>query len=98
MSTSTMFCSNSYDDIFCDVPTSADEQFKTDRVPGADFDEVTYADDRICISRNIPAISKFVEMIGTEKHTCRKCLGTSFSQNKKTTLRTSQRGRGEGGG
>ena len=47
--------------MFIDVHTTMDEQLSRHRVPGADFDEVTYADDTICISRSIPAMNNFVE-------------------------------------
>ena len=35
-------------------------------MPGADFDEVTYADDTICISRCIKTMNKCIETIETE--------------------------------
>ena len=41
--------------LFHDVHKNIDDTLSRGRVPGADFDEVTYADDTICISRNIAA-------------------------------------------
>ena len=43
-----------------------DNELKKHRVPGADFDEVTYADDTICISRCIKTINEFIESIEIE--------------------------------
>ena len=37
--------------LFHDVHQKMDNELKEHRAPGADFDEVTYADDTICISR-----------------------------------------------
>jgi hypothetical protein len=39
--------------LFHDVHQKMDNELKKHRVPGADFDEVTYADDTICIPRCI---------------------------------------------
>ena len=36
--------------MFHDVRQETDKYLENQRVPGADFDEVTYADDTICIS------------------------------------------------
>ena len=46
-----------------------DNELKKHRVPGADFDEVTYADDTICISRCIKTMNEFIESIETEGFT-----------------------------
>ena len=43
-----------------------DNELKKHRVPGADFDEVTYADDTICISRCIKTMNEFIESIEIE--------------------------------
>jgi len=43
-----------------------DETLQRHRVPGADFDEVTYADDTICISRSPTAMNKFIKAIEEE--------------------------------
>ena len=43
-----------------------DNELKKHRVPGADFDEVTYADDTTCISRCIKTMNEFIESIEIE--------------------------------
>jgi hypothetical protein len=52
--------------LFHDIHQTMDEELKKHRVPGADFDEVTHADDTICISRCIKTLDKFVETIENE--------------------------------
>ena len=49
--------------LFHDVHKNIDDTLSRGRVSGADFDEVTYADDTICISRNIAAMNKFIAQI-----------------------------------
>ena len=44
-----------------DVLQETDRYLSNQRVPGADFDEVTYADDIICISTDSMAMNKFLE-------------------------------------
>ena len=52
--------------LFHDVHKKTDETIKKHRVPGAEFDEVTYADDTICISTNTKANNKVLEHIEIE--------------------------------
>jgi len=52
--------------MFHDVHEQVDDTMKRHRVPGAEFDEVTYADDTICISRSETAMNLFVEHIERE--------------------------------
>ena len=52
--------------MFHDVHEKTDEILRRNRVPGADFDEVTYADDTICISTSTKAINEFVKLIEIE--------------------------------
>ena len=52
--------------MFYDVHQETDRCLKENRVPGADFDEVTYADDTICISTDTKALNKFLEAIEWE--------------------------------
>ena len=47
--------------LFYDVHQKLDTELARNRVPGADFDEVTYADDTICISRSREATSNFLK-------------------------------------
>ena len=49
--------------MFHDVHQVMDRKLIRHRVPGADFDEVTYADDTVCISRDIEAMNKFINTI-----------------------------------
>ena len=49
--------------LFHDVHEETDKLLKNNRVPGAEFDEVTYADDTICISTNTEALHEFVKNI-----------------------------------
>jgi len=49
-----------------DVHSKIDERLTRHRVPGADFDEVTYADDTICISRCATVMNEFIQTIETE--------------------------------
>ena len=53
--------------MFHDVHHIMDRQLINHRVPGADFDEVTYADDTVCISKDIEAMNKFIESIEKEE-------------------------------
>ena len=52
--------------MFHDVHQETDRYLESHRVPGADFDEVTYADDTICISTDTRAMNKFLEAIEWE--------------------------------
>jgi len=52
--------------MFYDVHQETDTYLSNQRVPGADFDEVTYADDTICISTETKAMNKFLEAIEWE--------------------------------
>ena len=52
--------------LFHDVHQKMDHGLVRKRVPGADFDEVTYADDTICISRSIATMNKFIKSIEEE--------------------------------
>ena len=52
--------------MFYDVHQETDRHLKENRVPGADFDEVPYADDTICISTDTKALNKFLEAIEWE--------------------------------
>ena len=47
--------------MFYDVHQETDRYLSNQRVPGAGFDEVTYADDTICISTDTMAMNKFLE-------------------------------------
>jgi hypothetical protein len=49
--------------LFYDAHQKLDTEFARNRVPGADFDEVTYADDTICISRSIKAANNFTKQL-----------------------------------
>ena len=49
--------------LFHDAHRETNEQLRDHRVPGADFDEVTYADDTICITRDTEAKNEFVKNI-----------------------------------
>ena len=49
-----------------DIHHEFDGDLITSRIPGADFDEVTYADDTICISTDTMAMNKFLEAIEWE--------------------------------
>ena len=52
--------------LFHDVHQKMDHKLTRNRIPGADFDEVTYADDTICISRSITTMSEFIKSIEEE--------------------------------
>ena len=52
--------------MFHDVHQETGKYLSKQRVPGADFDEVTYADDTICISTDTKAMNKFLEAIEWE--------------------------------
>ena len=52
--------------MFHDVHQETDKYLENQRVPGADFDEVTYADDTICISTDTKAMNKLLEAIEWE--------------------------------
>ena len=43
--------------MFHDVHQKTDNRLNKHRVPGAEFDEVTYADDTICISTDTRALN-----------------------------------------
>ena len=63
--------------IFHDVHQETDRYLANHRVPGADFDEVTYADDTICISTDTLAMNTFLEAIEWEG------FGYGLTLNKK---------------
>ena len=52
--------------MFHDVHQETDRILSQQRVPGAEFDEVTYADDTICITTETKAMNKFLEAIEWE--------------------------------
>jgi len=52
--------------LFHDVHQKLDHKLSRKRVPGADFDEVTYADDTICITRSISTMNDFIKQIEDE--------------------------------
>ena len=52
--------------LFHDVHQKLDHKLTRKRVPGADFDEVTYADDTICITRVIATMNEFIKTIEEE--------------------------------
>ena len=52
--------------MFYDVHQETDRYLESKRVPGANFDEVTYADDTICIPTDTKAMNKFFEAIEWE--------------------------------
>ena len=52
--------------MFHDIHLITDEQLTGHRVPGADFDEATYADDTTCISKSLAAMNKFIETTKNE--------------------------------
>ena len=52
--------------MFHDVHQDIDFKLQPNRVPGAEFDEVTYADDTICISTDTEAMNQFIERIEWE--------------------------------
>jgi len=66
LSTLTLSISNCNDNTLHDVHYKLDSELKKHRVPGADFDEVTYADDTICISRSIKTMNEFIKTIEEE--------------------------------
>ena len=51
---------------FHDVHSETDQRLTRHRVPGADFAEVTYADDTICIPRCATVMNEFIQTIETE--------------------------------
>lgn len=53
--------------LFHDVHQKMDQRLIRNRIPGADFDEVAYADDTICISRSIATMSELIENIEEKK-------------------------------
>ena len=57
---------NSNDSTLSRRTPESGQRTKTHRVPGADFDDVTYADDTICISRCIQTMNEFIENIDIE--------------------------------
>ena len=52
--------------MFYDVCQETDEYLAKQTVAGAEFDEVIYAVDTICISTGTEAINKFLGAIGWE--------------------------------
>ena len=46
-----------------DVHQETDTYSESRRIPGANFDEVTYADDTICMSTDTNTMNKFFEAI-----------------------------------
>ncbi len=49
-----------------DVHSKMYQRLTRHRVPGADFDEVTYADDTKCISRYATVMNEFIQTIETD--------------------------------
>ena len=49
--------------MFYDVHQDMEDKLLEHRVPGAEFDEVTYADDTICITTEIQAMNEFIQKI-----------------------------------
>ena len=52
--------------MFHDVHKNLDNKLQTQRVPGAEFDEVTYADDTICIATDTRTLNEFAKAIEKE--------------------------------
>ena len=52
--------------MFHDVHTRMDNRLDRQRVPGAEFDEVTYADDTICIATDTRTLNEFANAIEIE--------------------------------
>ena len=76
-----------------DVHQETNKYLAKQRVPGADFDEVTYADDTVCISTDTKAMSKFLEAIEWEGFRYGLKLNkknVSLSQHTKTQIFTSE--------
>ena len=63
--------------MFHDVHDKTDHELKKHRVPGAEFDEVTYADDTICISKDTAAMNLFLKNIEEEGRRYRMKLNKS---------------------
>ena len=57
------------------------------RVPGADFDEVMYADDTICISQDTKTMNKFIKSI----ETIGKEYGLSLNKTKCELITTANK-------
>ena len=49
--------------MFEDVHSRMQRVLEQNRIPGADFDEVTYADDTICFSTDTKTINEFIKEI-----------------------------------
>lgn len=49
--------------LFHDAHTIMEHKLVRQRVPGAEFDEVTHADDTICITTEAKAMNEFVKQI-----------------------------------
>ena len=47
--------------MFEDVHSKLDQQVSSNRTPGADFDEVAYADDTICFSTDSRTTNQFIQ-------------------------------------
>ena len=52
--------------MFEDVHSKLDQKLSRNRTPGADFDEVTYADDTICFSTDSRTINQFIQAVEEE--------------------------------
>ena len=52
--------------MFHDVHRKTDKKLGKQRVPGASFDEVTYADDTICIATCTKTLNEFIKNIEVE--------------------------------
>ena len=64
--------------MFEDVHSKLDQQLSSNRTPGADFDEVTYADDTICSSTDSRTTNHFIQ--ATEEEGVR--YGLKLNRNK----------------
>ena len=64
--------------MFHDVHTELDNTLITQRVPGAEFDEVTYADDTICTTTSTETMNRFLKAIEEQGHR----YGLKLNKNK----------------
>ena len=72
--------------MFEDVRKKVDSKLKNERVPAADFDEVTYADDTICFSTSTKAINLFIKEMEPEGFR----YGLKLNKNKCELITTHQ--------
>ena len=62
--------------MFEEVRNSLNHKLTRNRTPGANFDEVTYADDRICFSVDSKTMSQVIQAIEEEGSRCGSNLNT----------------------